>query len=1104
MCDQENWSITKTHKRWRLAYMAICFNRILISLFMKVVKKNGPLLGTLSYVDIDHMQPMDEDSRRDKSISFLHGDRERLSDMVRDKNNESLSEFEGVKKLAFGAIDGEVDLFHRQTVTSAKQRWRLVFRAIYCTRVLVSLPKKVLHKNAPLLRSLSYVAIDVQPINEDSPNVDVKKLCDMVRDKDSESLNQFGGVKKLALLLGTDVKDGIKGGEADFIHRQNVFGANKYQKPPAKSFLSFVKEAFKDTNIFLLLVCAILSLAFGIKQHGLKDGWYSGGSIVVDIFLVVLVSAVSEFTQSRQFEKLCTKSSDIQVEVVRDERRQHISIFEVVVGDIVCLKIGDQIPADGLFLEGHSLKVDESSMTTLTSESNHIQINERNPFMLSGTKVMDGFGFMLVTSVGMNTAWGQMRSSTTCVFNEEIPLKAYLHKITSYVGKVGLVVSALVLAVLLIRYFKGDTKDDRENMINGRKTMFDENMNAVVGIVAVAVTISMVAIPEGSPMAVTLAYFMKCMMADHVVVRKLSVCEIMGSVTTICTNKTSILANKMKVMEFWLGTEVVKDNTSLDMAGDLRKLLQQAVSLNTTCTVHKSQTTSLPKTFGSPTEKAILSWAELAVFNLGMNIKEVQQSYKKIHVEGFNSEKKRSGVLVKKNNGKMIHTHWKGDAEMILAMCSTYYDSTGVLKVMDEEKTLQLGTIINNMAEKSLKCIAFAHKEVVEESGQVHEKLEENELTLLGLVGLEDPCQPEVRKVVESCTTAGVTIKMITGDNVHIAKAVALECGILNPDEDLDNEAVIEGVQFRNYSHEEKMEKIDKIRVMARSSPSDKLLMVQCLKKKGHVVAVTGDGTNDVPALKKADIGLSMGIQGTEVAKESSDIVILDDNFASVVTVLRWGRCVYSNIQKFLQFQLTLSITALVINLVAATYSGKVPLAAVHTLGALALVTEKPIEDLMKKPPISPSEPLITNIMWRNLIAQALYQVTILLVLEFWGRSIFGVEDNVKSTLIFNTFVLFQVFNEFNARKLEDKKIFEGLLKNKLFLAIIGFTIVHQLVVVEFLKRFSNTERLDWGQWGACIVLAAFSWPIGWLVKCIPVSRKQLANPRGLHPERLA
>ncbi|KAB1227470.1 putative calcium-transporting ATPase 13, plasma membrane-type [Morella rubra] len=337
---------------------------------------------------------------------------------------------------------------------------------------------------------------------------------------------------------------------------------------------------------------------------------------------------------------------------------------------------------------------------------------------------------------------------------------------------------------------------------------------------------------------------------------------------------------------------------------------------------------------------------------------------------------------------------------------------------------------------------------------------------------------------------------MITGDNMHTARAIAIECGILNPEEDLDNEAVVEGVNFRNYSHEERMEKINKIRVMARSSPFDKLLMVQYLKQKGHVVAVTGDGTNDAPALKEADIGLAMGIQGTEVAKESSDIVILDDNFTSVVTVLRWGRCVYNNIQKFLQFQLTVNVAALVINLVAAISSGKVPLTAVQllwvnlimdTLGALALATEKPTNELMEKPPIGRSEPLITRIMWRNLIAQALYQVIILLVLQFKGISIFGVDEKVKSTLIFNTFVLCQVFNEFNARKLEKKNIFTGLLNNKLFLVIIVITIVLQLVMVEFLKRFANTERLDWGQWGACVGLAALSWPIGWLFKCCPV-----------------
>jgi Ca2+-transporting ATPase len=296
------------------------------------------------------------------------------------------------------------------------------------------------------------------------------------------------------------------------------------------------------------------------------------------------------------------------------------------------------------------------------------------------------------------------------------------------------------------------------------------------------------------------------------------------------------------------------------------------------------------------------------------------------------------------------------------------------------------------------------------------------------------------------------------------------------------------------------MAKIDNIQVMARSSPFDKLLMVQCLKKKGHVVAVTGDGTNDAPALKEADIGLSMGIQGTEVAKESSDIVILDDNFTSVVTVLRWGRCVYNNIQKFIQFQLTVNVAALVINFVAAVSSGKIPLTAVQllwvnlimdTLGALALATEQPTNDLMTRPPVGRSDPLITKIMWRNLLAQALYQVTILLTLQFKGKAIFGVDEEVKNTLIFNTFVLCQVFNEFNARKMEKMNIFKGIHKNKLFLAIIGITITLQVLMVELLKKFASTERLNWQQWGACIAIAVLSWPIGCLVKCIPVSCKR-------------
>lgn len=424
---------------------------------------------------------------------------------------------------------------------------------------------------------------------------------------------------------------------------------------------------------------------------------------------------------------------------------------------------------------------------------------------------------------------------------------------------------------------------------------------------------------------------------------------------------------------------------------------------------------------------------------------------------------------------------------------------------MDGDAKATFEQIIQSMAASSLRCIAFAHKkqvlQEVDDNGEEKTQtklLQDDGLTLLGIAGLKDPCRPGVTKAVQDCQHAGVNIKMITGDNVFTARAIATECGILHPGQDTDG-AVVEGPEFRSYTHEERMEKVDKIRVMARSSPFDKLLMVQCLKQKGHVVAVTGDGTNDAPALKEADIGLSMGIQGTEVAKESSDIVILDDNFASVATVLGWGRCVYNNIQKFIQFQLTVNVAALTINFVAAVSAGEVPLTAVQllwvnlimdTLGALALATEKPTKELMDNPPVGRTEPLITNIMWRNLMAQALYQITILLILQFKGESIFGVESKVKDTLVFNTFVLCQVFNEFNARKLEKKNVFEGIHKNKLFLAIISITIVLQVVMVEFLKKFANTERLNWGQWGACIGIAAASWPLGWLVKYIPVPEK--------------
>ncbi|KAJ9700479.1 hypothetical protein PVL29_006004 [Vitis rotundifolia] len=959
------------------------------------------------------------------------------------------------------------------TLSKPKKRWHLAFAAIYCSRALYSLLNHPVSNNKKRSKTLptsppSFVILNVKPQHGFS-NFDQHSLTQIVKHKSLTQLLELG-----------DVENGIHGAVEDVTCRRKAFGCNTYREPPTKSFFYFVVEAFKDVTILILVACATLSLGFGIKEEGLKDGWYDGGSILVAVFLVISVSAVSNFRQNRQFDKLSKVSNNIQVDVVRDGRRQQISIFEVVVGDVVCLKIGDQVPADGLFLDGHSLQVDESSMT---GESDHVEVNTSlNPFLFSGTKVADGYARMLVTSVGMNTTWGEMMSTISRDTNEQTPLQARLNKLTSSIGKVGLAVAFLVLLVLLVRYFTGSTEDENGNQdFKGSPTKADDMVNAVVRIIAAAVTIVVVAIPEGLPLAVTLtlAYSMKRMMADQAMVRRLSACETMGAATTICTDKTGTLTlNQMKVTKFWLGQDPIQENASSSIATDVLKLIQQGVALNTTGSIYRATSGSKYEFSGSPTEKAILSWA---VLELNMDMEELKQTCAILQVEAFNSEKKRSGVALRNKADNKVHVHWKGAAEMILAMCSTYYDASGSMRDLGHVERTTFEQIIQGMAASSLRCIAFAHNQLPEEEHEIREatqKLKEDSLTLIGLVGIKDPCRPGVRKAVEDCQHAGVNIKMITGDNIFTARAIATECGILRPDQDMNNEAVVEGEVFRQYTPDERMEKVDKICVMARSSPFDKLLMVQCLKQKGHVVAVTGDGTNDAPALKEADIGLSMGIQGTEVAKESSDIIILDDNFASVATVLRWGRCVYNNIQKFIQFQLTVNVAALAINFVAAVSAGEVPLTAVQllwvnlimdTLGALALATEQPTKELMEKPPMGRTEPLISNIMWRNLLAQALYQIAVLLTLQFKGESIFGVSKKVKDTLIFNTFVLCQ---------------------NKLFLGIIGITIILQVVMVEFLKKFADTERLDWGQWGACMGIAVASWPVGWVVKCIPISDK--------------
>ncbi|KAL6560164.1 Calcium-transporting ATPase 8, plasma membrane-type [Orobanche hederae] len=946
--------------------------------------------------------------------------------------------------------------------------------------------------------------------------ISAEELVSMSRDREHSIhlLQRTGGVKGVAAKLKSDMEKGVPGDDTDLVNRKQAFGSNTYPRKKGRIFWRFFWDACRDKTLVILMVAAAASLALGIKTEGIEEGWYDGGSIAMAVFIVIIFTAVSDYKQSLQFQNLNEEKQNIQMEVVRSGRRIKISIFEIVVGDVVPLKIGDQVPADGIVTSGHCLAMDESSMT---GESKIVHKDPtRSPFLMSGCKVADGYGSMMVTSVGINTEWGLLMASISEDNGEETPLQVRLNGVATFIGFVGLIVAFAVLIILVVRFFTGHTRNPNGSIqFIAKRTSVGDAIDGFIQIFTVAVTIVVVAVPEGLPLAVTLtlAYSMRKMMADKALVRRLSACETMGSATTICSDKTGTLTlNQMTVVDVYAcGKQINPPDSRSAISPTAFSLLIEGIVQNTTGSVFLPEGGRAPEISGSPTEKAILQWG----LNLGMDFGAVRSDSVIVHAFPFNSEKKRGGVAVKLSNSE-IHVHWKGAAEIVLASCKSYIDVNDDVIPMDVDKLSFFKEAIENMAAGSLRCVAIAYRtcetEKVPASGEELENWEmpEGDLILLAIVGIKDPCRPGVREAVKLCHDAGVKVRMVTGDNLQTAKAIALECGILGSDADATAPNLIEGKAFRGLTDTQRLDVADKISVMGRSSPNDKLLLVQALRKKGHVVAVTGDGTNDAPALHEADIGLAMGIQGTEVAKESSDIIILDDNFASVVKVVRWGRSVYANIQKFIQFQLTVNVAALIINVVAAVSSGNVPLNAVQllwvnlimdTLGALALATEPPTDHLMHRKPVGRREPLITNIMWRNLIIQALYQVTVLLILNFRGRSILNLQHDtsdhafrVKNTLIFNAFVFCQVFNEFNARKPDEINVWKGVTKNHLFMGIIGLEVVLQVIIIFFLGKFASTVRLSWKLWLVSLAIAFISWPLAAVGKLIPVPERNFGD----------
>ncbi|KAL0007033.1 hypothetical protein SO802_008535 [Lithocarpus litseifolius] len=923
--------------------------------------------------------------------------------------------------------------------------------------------------------------------------IEPDELASIVRTHDSKGLVSHGGLEGLARELSVSLKDGVV--SSDIPLRKNIYGLNRYVEKPSKSLWMFVWDALHDLTLVILMVCAVISIGVGIPTEGWPKGMYDGVGILLCIFLVVLVTAISDYRQSLQFRDLDKEKKNIIVQVTRDGCRQKVSIYDLVAGDVVHLSIGDQVPADGVFISGHSLSVDESS---LSGESEAVNVTQETPFLLAGTKVQDGSGKMLVASVGMRTEWGRLMVTLSEGGDDETPLQVKLNGVATIIGKIGLAFAVLTFLVLTGRFLVVKALQNRITVWSGSDAL------KLLNYFAIAVTILVVAVPEGLPLAVTLslAFAMKKLMSDKALVRHLSACETMGSVNCICTDKTGTLTtNHMVVNKIWICQKTTEINSrgsedvlNISLSEKVLNLLLQSIFQNTSSEVVKGK--DLKKNIiGTPTETALMELGML----LGGDINAYREEDNIVKVEPFNSNKKRMSVLVALPGSGGFQAFCKGASEIILKMCDKIVNAEGEAIPLSEEQRKDITDAINNFACEALRTLCLAFKDIKGISSA--DSIPEDGYTLISVIGIKDPVRPGVREAVKTCLAAGITVRMVTGDNINTAKAIAKECGILTEDG-----IAIEGSDFRNKSPQEMEEIIPKLQVMARSLPLDKHTLVTHLRNvTKEVVAVTGDGTNDAPALHEADIGLAMGIAGTEVAKENADVIVMDDNFSTIVNVARWGRSVYINIQKFVQFQLTVNVVALMLNFICACVSGSTPLTTVQmlwvnlimdTLGALALATEPPHEGLMKRPPVGRDVKFITRIMWRNIVGQSIFQILVLLVFQLKGKQLLKLTgsdaDLILKTFIFNSFVFCQVFNEINSRDMEKINVFRGIFDSWIFLIVIISTVAFQFIIVEFLGTFADTVPLSWELWLASILIGAASLIIAVVLKCIPVRESKL------------
>lgn len=885
--------------------------------------------------------------------------------------------------------------------------------------------------------------------------------------------------------------------DREVVQSREKSGTNVLTPPEKRSIWSLFLEKFKDPIIRILLIALLLSVAVSFYQFyvGTEGAsvFFEPLGIFIAVMLATVVGFFFELSANKKFDILNQVNDDVPVKVIRNGNIYEISKKEVVVGDIVILEAGEEVPADGMLLESVSLQINESTLTgepvvSKTTVEADFKPDATYPSneVMRGTTVVDGHGIIEVRKVGDSTEYGKVYEGSQIENDTETPLNRQLDRLGGLITKVSYGIAVLVVVVRLTLYFVNNPAVDW--LLAGAY---------IIDTLMIAITLVVVSVPEGLPMSIvlSLALSMKRMLSTNNLVRKMHACETMGAVSIICTDKTGTLTkNQMQVYKsnFWgLSEQCLGDD-------ELSNIIKEGIAVNSTAFLDMSDP-SKTKAIGNPTEGALLLWLQ----SEGQNYLTLRQDAQVDDQLTFSTERKYMATVVDSPllNKKVLYV--KGAPEIVLANSRSVLTEKGLVSVESCREEIH-GQLLSYQ-EQAMRTLGFAYMVVEEERSLFRDgKLDRADLIFVGIVAISDPVREDVPFAIKQCMDAGINVKIVTGDTPGTAKEIGRQIGLWKP-EDSDRN-LITGVEFAAMSDDELLERIMDLKIISRARPMDKERLVKLLQQKEQVVAVTGDGTNDAPALNAAQVGLSMG-DGTTVAKEASSITILDNSFNSIARAVMWGRSLYQNIQKFILFQMTINVVACLIVFIGAFLGTESPLTVTQmlwvnlimdTFAALALASLPPNEKVMNDRPRQRKEFIITRTMAVNIIGIGVLFVLLLFGLlqyfkyeEITSLSQFRIADfftnylrfeytehsfsTYELTLFFTFFVLLQFWNMFNAKAFATSRTaLSKVGKSKSFLLVALAILAGQFLIVSFGGKMFSVEPLQLRDWFYIIASTSF------------------------------